>query len=183
MPILVFYHCAYYTCNQQLSAGTLVGMNTEESKYDSSTYNELDPDQVSEIKKYNKWTEFIGVVSDKPGFVLNQTSKEKGYQSKEGLYNLPIVLTGRSPIKLVNKGRRGDAIFVPIKSVGNNLEEKEFLEGKALCFSQGQYQEYLKYNEPLRKIGVLLYDSVQDESIATEEYGQRDSYIGLAKIN
>ena len=173
----------YYTCNQKLPAGTLVGMNTEESKYDSSTYNELDPDQVSEIKKYNKWTEFIGVVSDKPGFVLNQTSKEEGYQSKEGLYNLPIVLTGRSPIKLVNKGRRGDAIFVPIKSVGNNLEEKEFLEGKALCFSQGQYQEYLKYNEPLRKIGVLLYDSVQDETIITEEYGQRDSYIGLAKIN
>ena len=158
-------------------------MNTEESKYDSSTYNELDPDQVGEIKKYNKWTEFIGVVSDKPGFVLNQTSKEEGYQSKEGLYNLPIVLTGRSPIKLVNKGRRGDSIFVPIKSVGNNLEEKEFLEGKALCFSQGQYREYLKYNEPLRKIGVLLYDSVQDETIITEEYGQRDSYIGLAKIN
>lgn len=173
----------YYTCNEQLPAGTLVGINTEESKYDSSTYNELDPDQVGEIKKYNKLTEFIGVVSDKPGFILNQISKQEGYQGKEGLYNLPIVLTGRSPVKLVNDGKRGDAIFVPIRSTGYNHEEREFLEGKAICFSQGQYREYLKYNEPLRKIGVLLYDSVIDETIVTEEYGQRNSYIGLAKIN
>lgn len=172
-----------YTCNQQLPAGTLVGINTEESKYDSGTYNELDPDQVGEIKKYNKYTEFIGVVSDKPGFILNQVSKQEGYRGKEGLYNLPIVLTGRSPIKLINKGKRGDSIFVPVKNTGYNQEEREFLEGKALCFSRGQYKDYLIYNEPLKKIGVLLYDSVVDETIVTEEYGQRDSYIGLAKIN
>ena len=34
-----------------------------------------------------------------------------------------------------------------------------------------------------KKIGVLLYDSVYDEHIETEEYSRRDSYIGLAKIN
>ena len=41
--------------------------------------------------------------------------------------------------------------FVPNKIIGNNIEEKQFLQGKALCYSRGEYEEYLKFNEPLQK--------------------------------
>lgn len=174
----------FYSCNRQLPAGTLVGINNVEPDCDSGSYDEDVPDKVGEIKLYNTHTEYLGVVSSKPGFILNKPfNLDASCKIGDGLWSIPIVLTGRSPVKLINKGKRGDSIFVPNKIIGKNIEEKQFLQGKAICYSRGEYKEYLKYNEPLQKIGVLLYDSVYDEHIETEEYSRRDSYIGLAKIN
>ena len=174
----------FYSCNKKLASGSLVGINNIEPNCDSGSYDEDVPDKVGEIKLYNTHTEYLGVVSSKPGFVLNKPfDLDPSCKIGDELWSIPIVLTGRSPVKLINKGKRGDSIFVPNKIIGNNIEEKQFLQGKALCYSRGEYKEYLKFNEPLQKIGVLLYDSVYDEHIETEEYSKRDSYIGLAKIN
>ena len=74
-------------------------------------------EEITIAPKNLQKNKFIGVISDKPGFILNKEKEKEGY--------LPVVLKGKTPIKIEPKLKikKGDAIYLSsmIDGYGTNI--------------------------------------------------------------
>jgi len=105
-----------------------------DEKYEYGTVITIGGDkEITIAPKTLQENKFIGVISDKPGFILNKAKAKDGY--------LPVVLKGKTPIKIEPKLniKKGDAIYLSSmidgygtniphfndKIIGYSLEDKE----------------------------------------------------------
>lgn len=92
----------YYTSNMEYRPGTLLQLDT-------NNQNEVTIYEFDSGSNKEPWC--IGVVSDKPGFILNE-----GLETDFSL--VPVVLTGRSPVRVHGKVEKGDFIYPSITHPG-----------------------------------------------------------------
>ena len=126
----------YYTANLEYRPGTLL-------QIDSKNQNEVtqyDPtDENCEIVGG-----CLGVVSDLPGFILNENLRVTS-----DFPVVPVVLTGKSPVRIIGNVSKGDFIY-PSRSV----------PGVAIAIKPKNYKEYEDENPLLfRRIGIALESS------------------------
>lgn len=132
----------YYTSNVEYRPGTLLQIDTENQ-------NEVtiwDPSNT---------TGCIGVVSDKPGLIIN-----------EGLISdfaiVPIVLTGQSPVRILGNVSKGDYIYPSLT-----------IPGAAIAIKPENALNYEKENPLLnRRLGYAL------ESSQTMKLPEFDQSVG-----
>lgn len=140
----------YYSSDKIYSPGTLV---------------QLDLDNSTEVTQYLGKDDSIqiGIVSENPGFILN----EGIINEDPNIIHLPIVLTGKSPVKVFGDVRKGDALF-PLTGTS-----------QVGCCIAIQYNRRLKYQNDfgVNQIGIALESSIP--SIGNYE----DINLVMAKIN
>ena len=142
-----------YTSNYDYRPGTLLQIDTKNQNevtiYDPSNC----PDQ-----------ECIGIVSDKPGFVLNE-------DMKSDFPIVTIVLTGRSPVRVVGIVNKGDYIY-PSRN----------LPGVAVAINPKESKNYEAEN-PLvfKRLGVAL-ESTQPIDLTIGNFIPTESLITI-KVN
>jgi len=90
----------YYETDEKYEAGTLlnVGIETEATIYD-----------------YKNKRPILGIVSDKPAYILNKSMDD----------GVLVALKGRVPCKISNKGQRGDYIIPDFENKGYCLSVKD----------------------------------------------------------
>jgi len=117
----------YVTFNDEVNVVTKITCPTFEGTATRAKYADIAENYESDeeyeagtVLFYGKDTEasikgkiYLGVVSDKPGYLLNSEPKFKKY--------VPIVLKGRSPVKIKGDAKRGDLIFVDFKNPGYGM--------------------------------------------------------------
>lgn len=126
----------YYTANLEYRPGTLL-------QIDSKNQNEVtqyDPtDENCEIVGG-----CLGVVSDLPGFILNENLRVTS-----DFPVVPVVLTGKSPVRIIGNVSKGDFIY-PSRNV----------PGVAVAIKPKNCKEYEDENPLLfRRIGIALESS------------------------
>lgn len=126
----------YYTANLEYRPGTLL-------QIDSKNQNEVtqyDPtDENCEIVGG-----CLGVVSDLPGFILNENLRVTS-----DFPVVPVVLTGKSPVRIIGNVSKGDFIY-PSRNV----------PGVAVAIKPKNSKEYEDENPLLfRRIGIALESS------------------------
>ena len=147
----------FYTANMEYRPGTLLQIDTnnqnEVTIWDPSDYNYLVNSSGC-----------IGVVSDKPGLIIN-----------EGLISdfpiVPIVLTGQSPIRVIGTINKGDFIYPSL-----------VLPGIAIGISPKDALEYESQNPLINKrIGIALESS---QMLTIPEFSKSNQeYLIRVKIN
>ena len=77
--------------------------------YSPGTLLQLDLDNSNEATQYlgKEDSVVVGIVSENPGFILN----EQIIDENPKIIHLPIVLTGKSPVKVYGDVRKGDVLF------------------------------------------------------------------------
>lgn len=84
----------YYSSDKVYSPGTLLELDTQNN-------NEVT------IYKGNADSITIGIVSENPGFILNEAIKEEN----PNIIHLPVVLTGKSPVRVLGEVHKGDYLI------------------------------------------------------------------------
>ena len=87
----------YYISDEEHRPGTLLQI--------SNDYNKEKQSEVC-IFNFTSGMPCIGVVSDNPGFYLNEELRDD-----TNLITLPVVLTGRSPVRVYGTVEKGDALY------------------------------------------------------------------------
>ena len=134
----------YYTSNIEYSSGTLVQIDTKNEDFQVSVYDPSDNIGC------------FGVVSYKPGFILNHTL-ESEYPI------IPIVLTGQTPVDIIGECGKGDYIYPSpyFKDIGKAIaikpEERINFEGNwPLLKCIGQALE-TDYNSETKRVNCRIF--------------------------
>lgn len=140
----------YYTSNMEYRPGTLLQIDTENQ-------NEVtiwDPSYT---------TGCIGVVSDKPGLIINE-----GLVSDFAI--VPIVLTGQSPVRILGSVSKGDYIYPSLR-----------IPGVAIAIKPENAISYENENPLLNvRLGYALESS---QSIILPEFGSDTQSNQTNQIN
>ena len=127
----------YYTSNLEYRPGTLL-------QIDSKNQNEVTQYDPTDIETCEDVGGCIGVVSDLPGFILNENLR-----TTSDFPVVPVVLTGKSPVRIIGHVSKGDYIY-PSRNV----------PGVAIAINPRKAKEYEDENPILfRKIGIALESS------------------------
>lgn len=126
----------------------LAEMYTSDKEYQPGTLLQVNTSGDSEVTEYNPTSGniCIGVVSDKPGFVLNEDLefKDSTKENNKG-FTVAVVLTGKSPVKVQG---------VPIK--GELLYTHPELNGITINVRPTLRKEFERSNPLSQYIGVVL---------------------------
>ena len=87
----------YYTSDKEYRPGTLLQI--------SNDYNKAYQSEVC-IFTFTSGMPCVGVVSDNPGFYLNEELRDD-----TTLITIPVVLTGRSPVRVYGTVEKGDILY------------------------------------------------------------------------
>lgn len=142
----------YYTSNYNYPAGTLLQIDRNNGN-EVTIYDPTDPENYSNC---------VGVVSDKPGFILNSEMISE-------FALVPVVLTGRSPIRIVGNVSKGDFIYPHRTNPGIAIAVKPIDAYNYESSLRGQYIIP-------QKLGIAL------ESKPSSANGQNEFLINV-KIN
>jgi len=84
-----------YTTDKVYPVGTILGFNVNDN---------------SEGTIYNGESPLLGVISDKPGFILNENTKDP--------LNPPVVLKGKSPVRCIHSISKGMYVYASVDNPG-----------------------------------------------------------------
>lgn len=87
----------YYTSDKEYRPGTLLQISKD---YNKDVQSELC------IYNFNDGMPCVGVVSDNPGFYLNEELR-----SDPNITTIPVVLMGRSPVRVYGSVEKGDILY------------------------------------------------------------------------
>lgn len=123
-----------YTSDKNYRPGTLLGINFN-PEYEVTLF---DPNSLE--------SSYAGVVSDKPGFILNAEL----VLENPNLTTVPIVLNGKSPVRVVGNCIKGDVLF-----------NHPSIPGTAIAVNPLLVNEYINSNIFTNKVGIALESSIE----------------------
>ena len=149
----------YYTANMEYRPGTLLQIDTK-NQNEVTLYDPSDEESSG----------CIGIVSDRPGFILNE-----GLKSDFPI--VPVVLTGRSPVRLVGQVSKGDFIYpspvYPGVAIGVKINDIEAFEL--------QYPKTKRLGQALESSQPIDF-SFDENNNVVGSYIQTESLINI-KVN
>lgn len=121
----------YYTVDEEYRPGTLLQISKEFQSKNSELC----------IFDFNSGMPCIGVVSDNPGFFLNEELNDANNGDN---ITVPVVLTGRSPVRVYGSVEKGDILFPGDKIPGtakaiNPLDREAIKELEDLGYTRIGY--------------------------------------------
>ena len=122
----------YYTSDYDYRPGTLLAIDSQPN-YEVTKFNPLEG------------CAYAGVVSDQPGFILNDDLQIK----EPDAICLPVVLCGKSPVRVVGPTNKGDVLF-----------SHPTISGVAISIDPKLVNEFILLNPYSYKVGIALESTI-----------------------